>query len=84
VGHRLKGSYEHIFPVTPKQRTPVTRFTRPILLVIVSLDALRPAGWKQFVLGVVIAVAAASLPNYAVPSLYPWGDEDAQSPPASE
>jgi hypothetical protein len=56
----------------------------PILLVIVSLGALRPADWTQFVLGVVIAVAAAALLNYAVPRLYPWGGEDTQSPPAGE
>ena len=57
----------------------------PILLVIVSLGALRSAGWTQFVLGVVIAVAAASLLNYAVPRLYPWSGEDTRSPqPAGE
>jgi len=47
----------------------------PILLVIVSLGALRPSDWKQFVVGMVIAVAAASLLNYFIPRLYPWGDE---------
>jgi Predicted integral membrane protein (DUF2269) len=47
----------------------------PILLVIVSLGALRPSGWTQFVIGLVIAVAAASLLNYAIPRLYPWGGE---------
>ena len=41
-------------------------------------------GWTQFVLGVVIAVAAASALNYAVPRLYPYGDKDASSPPAGE
>jgi hypothetical protein len=34
-------------------------------------------GWTQFVLGVVMAVTAASLLNYAVPRLYPYGDKDA-------
>jgi len=56
----------------------------PILLVIVSLGALRPAGWTQFVLGVVIAVAAASALDYAVPRLYSWGGEDSRSPLAGE
>jgi len=51
----------------------------PILLVIVSLGALRPASWTQFVLGIVIAVTAASLLNYAIPRLYPWGGEDTWS-----
>jgi predicted integral membrane protein DUF2269 len=45
----------------------------PILLVIVSLGALRPSDWTQFVIGIVIAVVAASLLNYFIPRLYPWG-----------
>jgi len=45
----------------------------PILLVIVSLGALRPSDWTQFVIGIVLAVAAASLLNYFIPRLYPWG-----------
>jgi hypothetical protein len=45
----------------------------PILLVIVALGALRPNDWTQFVIGIVIAVAAASLLNYFIPRLYPWG-----------
>lgn len=47
----------------------------PILLVIVSLGALRPTDWAQFTIGVVSAVAAASLLNYFVPRLYPWSGE---------
>jgi uncharacterized membrane protein len=49
----------------------------PILLVIVSLGALRPSDWRQFVIGIVLAVAAASLLNYFIPRLYPW-DGDAR------
>ncbi len=49
----------------------------PILLVIVSLGALRPSDWTQFVIGIVIGVAAASLLNYFIPRLYPWGGEEA-------
>jgi uncharacterized membrane protein len=48
----------------------------PILLVIVSLGALRPSDWTQFVIGVVIAVAAASVLNYFIPRVYPWGGEE--------
>jgi hypothetical protein len=33
----------------------------PILLVIVSLGALRPGNWTQFVIATAIAVAVASL-----------------------
>jgi uncharacterized membrane protein len=51
----------------------------PVLLVIVSLGALRPSDWTQFVIGIVIAVAAASLLNYFIPRLYPWGGESAYS-----
>jgi hypothetical protein len=47
----------------------------PILLVIVSLGALRPSDWTQFVIGIVLAVAAASLLNYFIPRLYPWGGD---------
>jgi hypothetical protein len=46
----------------------------PILLVIVSLGALRPNDWTQFVIGVAVAVAAASLLNYYIPRLYRWDD----------
>jgi uncharacterized membrane protein len=49
----------------------------PILLVIVSLGALRPSDWTQSVIGAVIAVAVASLLNYFVPRLYPWDGEAA-------
>ena len=51
----------------------------PILLVIVSLGALRPSDWMQFVIGVAIAVIAASLLNYIVPRLYPWSGDEIQS-----
>lgn len=57
----------------------------PILLVIVSLGALRPSGWTQFVIGTAIAVAAASLLNYFIPRIYPWvGEEARPSHSASE
>ena len=29
-------------------------------------------------IGIVIAVAAASVLNYFIPTLYPWGDEEAR------
>ena len=44
----------------------------PILTVIVSLGALRPESWTQFIVGTVLAVAAASILNYVIPRLYPW------------
>ena len=51
----------------------------PILLVIVSLGALRPSGLTQLVIGVAIPVIAASLLNYIVPRLYPWSSDEVQS-----
>jgi uncharacterized membrane protein len=51
----------------------------PVLMVIVSLGALRPSDWTQFVIGIVIALAAASSLNYLIPRLYPWGGEAAHS-----
>jgi hypothetical protein len=47
----------------------------PILLVIVSLGALRPSDWTQFVIGIVLAVTAACLLNYFTPRLYPWSGD---------
>lgn len=49
----------------------------PILVVIVSLGALRPSDWTQFIVATALAVAVASLLNYAIPRIYPWGGEDA-------
>lgn len=44
----------------------------PMLLVIVSLGAIRPSTWTQFVLGVLCAVAAAAALTLWIPRLYPW------------
>jgi len=46
-----------------------------MLMSAVSLGALRPSDWTQFVIGIVLAVAAASLLNYFIPRLYPWGGD---------
>jgi len=47
----------------------------PILVVIVSLGALRPSDWTQFFVATALAIAAASLLNYVIPRMYPWGGE---------
>jgi len=47
----------------------------PILVVIVSLGALRPNSWTQFIVATALAVAIASLLNYTIPRLYPWSGE---------
>jgi uncharacterized membrane protein len=51
----------------------------PILAVIVSLGALRPETWIQLVIGTALAVAAASVLNYAIPRLYPWTGAEAEA-----
>jgi hypothetical protein len=59
----------------------------PILLVIVSLGALRPDDWTQFAVGTAAAVAVATALNYFVPRLHPWGGEEDRPPgdgPAAE
>jgi Predicted integral membrane protein (DUF2269) len=52
----------------------------PILLVIVSLGALRPDDWTQLAVGTVAAVAVATTLNYFIPRLYPWGGEEGRPP----
>lgn len=44
----------------------------PMLLVIVSLGALRPNTWSQFFLGLGLALIVATLLTVIVPRLYPW------------
>jgi hypothetical protein len=42
----------------------------PVLLLIVSLGALRPEDWTQFLIGAAIAVAVALLLTFTLPRLY--------------
>ncbi|ARN80225.1 DUF2269 family protein [Methylocystis bryophila] len=44
----------------------------PILMVIISLGALRPTTWTQFGVGVVAALVVATLLTLVIPRLYPW------------
>jgi hypothetical protein len=52
----------------------------PILLVIVSLGALRPEDWAQFVIGTAAALGVATALNHLVPRLYPWGGDEVRQP----
>jgi uncharacterized membrane protein len=69
--------------VTPElaraRREQLASFTHfldiPILVVIASLGALRPSDWTQFLVATTLAVAVASLLNYAIPRIYPWRGE---------
>ena len=58
------------------RREQVPTFTHfldiPILLVIVSLGAMRPDTWTQFMTGTVVAVVVATLLAITLPRLYPW------------
>jgi hypothetical protein len=43
-----------------------------LLLVIVSLGAIRPATWTQFIMGTVCALLIATALTISIPHLYPW------------
>lgn len=51
----------------------------PLLLVIVSLGALRPTDWTQFVVATGAAVMVATVLNTTIPRLYPWGEGEPRS-----
>jgi uncharacterized membrane protein len=44
----------------------------PMLMVIVSLGAIRPAAWTQFIIGIVCALLIATALTISIPRLYPW------------
>ena len=44
----------------------------PMLMIIVSLGAIRPATWTQFIVGTVCALAVAAALTFWIPRLYPW------------
>jgi hypothetical protein len=44
----------------------------PMLMVIVSLGAIRPTTWTQFSLGTICALAVAAALTFWIPRLYPW------------
>jgi uncharacterized membrane protein len=44
----------------------------PMLLLIVSLGAMRPSTWTQFIIGSMSALAVAIALTLWIPRLYPW------------
>lgn len=44
----------------------------PMLLLIVSLGAVRPTTWSQFIVGAICAIAVATAMTMWIPRLYPW------------
>jgi hypothetical protein len=59
-----------------RQAEMVPTFTHfldiPLLMVIISLGALRPTTWTQFFVGLVAALLIATLLTLFIPRLYPW------------
>ena len=59
-----------------RQSETVPTFTHfldiPLLMVIVSLGAIRPSDWTQFLVGVVAALVIATALTLLIPRLYPW------------
>ena len=51
----------------------------PILLVIIMLGALHPDTWMLFAVGLVLAVAVATILTVVLPRLYPWTPNPAGS-----
>ena len=45
----------------------------PLLLLIVSLGAIQPGTWTQFLIGAICALAVATALTLWIPRLYPWG-----------
>jgi len=44
----------------------------PMLLLIVSLGAMKPSTWTQFIIGAIGALAMATVLTLWIPRLYPW------------
>lgn len=48
----------------------------PILLVIISLGALRPNNWTLLFVGTLVALVLATILTLVLPRLYPWTPAD--------
>ncbi|WP_245434974.1 DUF2269 family protein [Methylocystis rosea] len=55
----------------------------PLLMVIVSLGAIRPDTWTQFIVGVAAALLVATFLTVVIPRLYPWIPNSSAAPPQS-
>lgn len=55
----------------------------PLLMVIVSLGAIRPHTWTQFIVGVAAAFVVATFLTVVIPRLYPWIPKTSSALPQS-
>ena len=44
----------------------------PMLMVIISLGAMKPNTWTHFFVGTIVAILVATILTIALPRLYPW------------
>jgi len=62
--------------LTRARKEHVPTFTHfldiPMLLLIVSLGALKPSTWTQFIVGIIAALTVAAVLTLWIPRLYPW------------
>jgi uncharacterized membrane protein len=62
--------------LTRARQEQVPTFTHfldiPIVLLIVSLGAIQPETWTQFIVGAICALAVATILTLWIPRLYPW------------
>ncbi|PWB79395.1 MAG: DUF2269 domain-containing protein [Methylocystaceae bacterium] len=56
----------------------------PLLMVIVSLGAIRPDTWTQFIVGVAAAFVVATFLTVVIPRLYPWIPKTSSALPQSD
>jgi hypothetical protein len=52
----------------------------PLLMVIVSLGAIRPNNWLLCIVGSTVALLIATILTLVLPRLYPWRPESAYKP----
>ena len=73
AGALAQGAVTSELEAARRERLPTfTHFLDlPIFFVIVALGAMRPATWRLFLVGVALAVAAATVLTLVVPRLYP-------------
>lgn len=70
--------------LTSARQEHVPAFTHfldiPILLLIVSLGAIQPNSWTQFIVGGICALAVATILTLWIPRLYPWVPPTSSTP----